>query len=158
DGLAAHDVEQRLDMCRVVRPGIDDRDLTATDDVADRALERERARIVGQDAANAGRDLFGASWRQVEILVERNVVGDAGLFGKTRADASLGRLYLLGLRSGDLVTVEPGAQGRYAPQAPRGCRGQIKGLRIIAAPKGELGRQPSLGQRKFLNHLAARIE
>ena len=50
DGFAAHGVEQRGDMGVVVRPGIDDRDLAAADDVAHRALEGERAGIVGDDA------------------------------------------------------------------------------------------------------------
>ena len=51
DGFTAHGIKQRLHMRRIVRPGIDDRDFAAADDVTHRALEGERARIVGEDAA-----------------------------------------------------------------------------------------------------------
>ena len=57
-GLAAHGIEQRRDMGVVVRAGIEDRDFAAADDVADRAFEGERARIVGDHGPHAGRD-FG---------------------------------------------------------------------------------------------------
>ena len=50
DGLAAHRVEQRRDMGLVERAGIDDGDTAAPDDVAHRALEGERAWIVGRAA------------------------------------------------------------------------------------------------------------
>ena len=40
DGLAAHGVKQRADMRIVVGAGIEDRDLAAADDVADRTLIR----------------------------------------------------------------------------------------------------------------------
>ena len=43
--------------CRIVRAGIDDRDLAAADDVAHRALEGERARIVGE-RADAGHEFL----------------------------------------------------------------------------------------------------
>src|SRR5262245_36662584 len=36
DGLAAHRSEQRIDVGRIVRSGIDDRDLTSANDVTDR--------------------------------------------------------------------------------------------------------------------------
>jgi hypothetical protein len=64
-------------VARIVRARIDDRHLAATDDVADRALERERSRIVGDDAADAGRDLFGAAGFEVEDSVVRDVVAHA---------------------------------------------------------------------------------
>ena len=86
-GLAAYRVEQCLHVRRIVRPRIDDRDLTAADDVAHRALERERARIVGENTPHAGCDLLGVSGRKIKASVERDVVWHAGLFGKTRADA-----------------------------------------------------------------------
>ena len=50
----------------------------ASDDVADRALEGERAGIVGDDAAHAGRNLFGAAGLEVECPVVRDVVGHQG--------------------------------------------------------------------------------
>ena len=57
DGLAAHGVKQRGDMGVVVGPGIEDRDFAAADDVAHRALEGERAGIIGDDRADARRHL-----------------------------------------------------------------------------------------------------
>ncbi len=51
DGLAAHRVEQRRAVHGIVGAGIDDGDFAAADDVAHRALEGERARIVAQTAA-----------------------------------------------------------------------------------------------------------
>ena len=53
-GLAAHGVQQRFRMRLVVRPGIDDRDLALAHDVADRAGEGERARIVAENPPHAG--------------------------------------------------------------------------------------------------------
>ena len=73
-GLAAHRIEQRRDMGFVVRAGIDDRHLAAADDVAHRPLEGERARVVAQQAAHARRDLLDPAGRQVEALVESDVV------------------------------------------------------------------------------------
>ena len=78
DGLAAHGIEQRRDVSRIVRSRIDDRDLAAPDDVADRALEGEWSRVVGNDAANAWSDFFGAAGLELKNLVVRNVVSHAG--------------------------------------------------------------------------------
>ena len=61
--------------CSSSGPGIDDRDLAAADDVAQRALEGERARIVAQDAPHAGHDLLDHAGREVEGSVEGDVVG-----------------------------------------------------------------------------------
>ena len=58
DGLPAHGVEQRADMRVVIGAGVEDRDLAAADDVADRALIGERAGIVGDDGAHARRHLL----------------------------------------------------------------------------------------------------
>ena len=69
-GLAAHRIEHRRDVRRIVRARIDDRDLAAPDDVAERALEGERPGIVGDDAAHARRDLFGAAGLEIEDLVD----------------------------------------------------------------------------------------
>ncbi|MGX1109388.1 hypothetical protein AB7M47_007771 [Bradyrhizobium elkanii] len=73
-GLALDRIEHRLGMRLVVGTGIDDRDLALADDVADRAGEGERARIVAEDTANAGADLFDHAGLQREIAVERDVV------------------------------------------------------------------------------------
>ena len=77
DGLAAHGVKQRPDMRIVVGAGIEDRDFAAADDVTHRALEGERAGIVGDQRAHARRDLFGLAGHEIEGLVERNVVAHA---------------------------------------------------------------------------------
>ena len=55
-GLAAHGIEQRCGMRLVVGTGIDDRDLALADDVAHRAGEGERARIVAEHPPHAGAD------------------------------------------------------------------------------------------------------
>ena len=57
--LVAHGVEQRPDMRRIVGARIDDGDAAFADDVADGALEGERAGIVGHHAAHARHDLVG---------------------------------------------------------------------------------------------------
>ena len=72
--LAAHRVEQRIDVLLVEGTGIDDGDLAAPDDVAQRPLEGERARIVDQDAPHAGRDLLDHAGGEVEGSVEGDVV------------------------------------------------------------------------------------
>ena len=59
-------------MCALIeRPGIDDRDAAAADDVAHRPLERERPRIVAKEAPDAGRHLLDLSGRQVEASCRR---------------------------------------------------------------------------------------
>ena len=73
--LAAHRVEQRIDVLLVEGTGIDDGDLAAPDDVAQRPLEGERARIVDQDAPHAGHDLLDHAGREIERAVEWDVVG-----------------------------------------------------------------------------------
>ena len=78
DGLAAHRVEQRGDMGVVVGAGIEDRDFAAADDVAHRALEGERARIVGDDGAHARRHLGGAGPARDRSLVVADVVAHSG--------------------------------------------------------------------------------
>ncbi len=69
-GLVAHGVEQRRDMALVGGARIDDGDLAPADDVAERALEGERPRIVGHDAAHAGHDLVDRVGREIESLIE----------------------------------------------------------------------------------------
>src|ERR1051325_314350 len=75
--LAAHRIEQCRDMRRIVRARIDDRYLAASDDVADRAFEGERARVVRDDAAYARGELLGAAGRQLEHLIIWDVVSHA---------------------------------------------------------------------------------
>ena len=58
----------------IQRTGIDDGNLSAPDDVADGALEGERARIVAQHPPHARRNLFGHTGRQIEAPVEADVV------------------------------------------------------------------------------------
>ena len=86
-GFAAHRIEQRGNMGVVLRTGIDDRDLAAADDVAHRALEGERARIIGDDGAHAGRHVGGAAGHQIECLVVSDVVAHSPDF----TDAPAGR-------------------------------------------------------------------
>ena len=79
--LVAHGVEQRADVALVGRAGIDDGDLAAADDVAHRALEGERPRIVGHHAADAGHRLVHRVGGEIEIFVEGDVVGHAPFAG-----------------------------------------------------------------------------
>src|SRR3954451_2315028 len=51
--FAAHRIEQRGRVRRVIRTGIDDRHVALAYDVADRASEGERARIVTEHASHA---------------------------------------------------------------------------------------------------------
>ena len=81
-GLAAHGVKQRRVVRRIVGTGIDDRDLAAADDVADRALEGERARIVAQDAPHARHRLVDLAGNELELLVVWDVFGHAALFSR----------------------------------------------------------------------------
>ncbi len=77
DGLVTHAIEQRGNMRLVERAGIDDGDLTATDNVGDRPTECERTRIVGKEPANPGHDLLHPAGRKIKALVEGNVVAHA---------------------------------------------------------------------------------
>ena len=87
DGLAAHGVEQRLDMVGQVRAGIDDRDLPAADDVAAGAGEGVGAGIVGDDPAHerAHRDAGAGADREIEVEGE---VGGHAVSGEWRMASS----------------------------------------------------------------------
>src|SRR6185312_6412437 len=74
DGLAPHGIEQRGEMRGIVGTRIDDRDLAASDDVAQRPLERERPGIVGHDPSHARHRLVDGVGREIKGLVEGNVV------------------------------------------------------------------------------------
>ena len=73
-GLAAHGVQQRFRMRLVIGAGIDDRDLALAHDVADRAGEGERARIVAEDPPHAGAGFIDDARLEREVAVERDVV------------------------------------------------------------------------------------
>ena len=75
--LVAHGREQRGDVGGIDRTGIDNRDAALADDVAERALEGERAGIVRHDAAYARHRFIDRVGREVEIFIEGNVVGHA---------------------------------------------------------------------------------
>ena len=79
--LAAHGIQQRLGMRFIIRAGIDDRDLALAHDVADRAGEGERARIVAEDPPHAGAGFIDDTRLEREVAVERDVVvvGHGGL-------------------------------------------------------------------------------
>ena len=73
--LVAHGIEQRADVALIGRPGVDDGDLAAADDVAERALEGERPRIISHHAADARHRLVHRVGGEIEIFVEGDVVG-----------------------------------------------------------------------------------
>src|SRR5664279_5574790 len=72
--LAAHGIEQCRRMGLVVGTGIDDRDLAAAYDVADRAGEGERARIVAENPPHAGTNLVDDTGAKRKATIERDVV------------------------------------------------------------------------------------
>ena len=74
DGLTTNGAKQRAYVRLIQRTGIDDRDMAAADDVRDRPPERERARIVGEDPPHPGHDLLDFAGREIERLVERDIV------------------------------------------------------------------------------------
>src|ERR1700720_2326176 len=64
----------------VIGTGIEDRDRAAADDVTHRALEGERARIIGDHGTHPRRDLGDAVGLEIESLVERDVVAHEPAF------------------------------------------------------------------------------
>ena len=60
----------RLEMRLVGGTGIDDRDLAGADEIGIGAEEGVWARIVGDDAADAGRDLFGHAIVDIHAPIE----------------------------------------------------------------------------------------
>ena len=73
--LVAHGRKQRGDMGGIARSGIDNCDAALADDIAERALEGERPRIVRHDAAYAGHRFIDGVGRELEIFIEGDVVG-----------------------------------------------------------------------------------
>ena len=73
-GLAAHGVQQRVRMRLAVRTGIDDRDLAPAQDIADRAAESERARIVAEHATHTRAHFLSVARLEREVAVEGDVV------------------------------------------------------------------------------------
>ncbi len=74
-GLAAHGIEQRRGVGGIVRSGVDDGDLTLTDDVAHRAGKSEGARIVAENTPHAGSHRIDHAGLQRKIAIERDIVG-----------------------------------------------------------------------------------
>src|SRR5262245_37273342 len=72
--FVAHGIEQRTDMRGIVRAWIHNRHFAAADDVTDCTFERERSRIVSHDPPYARNRLVRQVGRELEILVERNVI------------------------------------------------------------------------------------
>ena len=72
--LAADSIEQRFRMRLVVGAGIDDGDVTPAYDVAHRAGEGERARIVAENPPHAGTRLVDGPRLERKVAVERDVV------------------------------------------------------------------------------------
>src|SRR5579871_212150 len=77
--LAAYGIEQRRRVARINGARVDDRDPAVADDVAQRPLEGERPRIVGQDAPHARRDVVDDPRSEIERAIEREVFGHATL-------------------------------------------------------------------------------
>src|SRR5690349_6559963 len=70
DALARECAFQRRDMLAEIGSGIDHRDVLAADDVDAGALEGEGSRIVGDDAADQGRDGDKLAIVRLEFLDE----------------------------------------------------------------------------------------
>src|SRR4029079_11933530 len=73
-GFVAHGVKQHSDMSRIVWAGIDDRNFTAAEYVAQRSLEGERTGIVGHNSPYARHRLVDDVRRKRKIFVKGNVV------------------------------------------------------------------------------------
>ena len=85
DRLAGDGAPQRLDMVGVVRAGVDHRDLALPHHVGVGAVKGERARVVADDPADAGRHGPGPPVFEPHLLAERNV----GLGHRTSAKCLL---------------------------------------------------------------------
>ncbi|MBA7705929.1 hypothetical protein ES703_114771 [subsurface metagenome] len=72
--LAFDGIEQRPGMRLVIRTRIDDRNIASAYDVADRAAEGERARIVAENTPHAGAGFFDHAGFKRELAIEGNVV------------------------------------------------------------------------------------
>src|SRR5215475_2852337 len=73
--LAAHGIKQHSGVALIERPGIDDRHVAAADNVAQRPLEGERARIIGEDTPHARRNVVNDAGSEVESAIEWDVIG-----------------------------------------------------------------------------------
>src|SRR5262245_20463228 len=80
--LAAHRVKQRNRVASIQGAWIDDRHLAAANDVTQRPLEGERARIVGENAPHAGRDVVDDARSEVESAIEKDVFGHCLRWGR----------------------------------------------------------------------------
>src|SRR2546423_15275361 len=74
DRLVPNRIEERLDMRFVKRPGINDGNAIAADNVADPSLERERSWLVAQQPAHARKAFLDLATSKVDALVESDIV------------------------------------------------------------------------------------
>ena len=72
DAFPRHRALESIDVRVHERPRIDHGDVAAPDDVGSRAVERERARVLGDDAADQGRDLVDRAVFESQVADERN--------------------------------------------------------------------------------------
>jgi hypothetical protein len=99
-------VDERVDVRGDVRPGIDDRDVAAPDDVGAGAEVGELARVLGDDAADQRRDLVDAPVPDVEVADERDRRGQ----GAPRSDVAAPECHELRLLVGAGGRLDLGAE------------------------------------------------
>src|SRR5579875_3247824 len=75
DALVAEPGEQSLDMLGKIGAGIDHGDRAFADDIGAGALERERARVPRNDAAQPGRDALEPAVGDGKIAMQRKIGG-----------------------------------------------------------------------------------
>ena len=68
-------VDDRLDVRRIGRARIDDGNVTGAENVGPRAVQGERAGILGDDATDARRDFFGGTVGEIELTAIRDLYG-----------------------------------------------------------------------------------
>ena len=80
DAFTRQPGEQRGDMRRIVRSGIDHGDLARADHISARAVKSERRGIARNNAAHARRNVLQRAIFEIEAVVEgdRHCVGCAG--------------------------------------------------------------------------------
>ncbi len=74
NALAAHGIENGLDMRLIVGTGIENDDVALTDDVSDGSGERERSGVWRNDAADQRRRLLAFAGRERKYFVEGDVI------------------------------------------------------------------------------------
>ena len=104
DDFTAHSVEQSCDVHVVIGTRVEDGNFAVADNVANRALERERPGIVGDDRAHGGRYFRRATRDEVERLVVVDIVAHAevavpSFLSPSSNPISSGRTMHAGIRS-----------------------------------------------------------